>query len=424
MLFADAHRKAARAGCLSFERRMACFCAVWSATSLTVGCAVAADTSLKQRLASAVVLQEFNTEGAFVQQSQVAQNLVVLQLRKPDSTIVVGYNLNGKQRFRLSLGDASCWLGQMRLSEDGSTLVIPEAVGPEYWDHKVFDSKGTLRFRVDQSATLLPSPTGEYFCNLFDEISSERPTIYDKRGKTIREFEYPWYAWNAQFLDDEHLIIADRDTAWFVATASGEVTRTVLLNHGIRNTHVQAGMYGPPAIRVSRPHSCIALYGEDYSNLLSLSGNVLSDHWFGGSSPIAFNDSAPWIAFVSGSPGESGEIWVVSVTDPEQTVGTPPMKSLAGWYQRDFKIISFSQNMITIWQPSPAVVEDLEPEKEYSTLFMEFNPDSLSLSQPVIMPGLYWPLENQRGQMTFLRIQPVSSVALIAIPEKNNKAKH
>ena len=417
MGFLAEHEEVAGVRCLRFMTRARCFIGVGLSALLTlsaVGRAIAADTSLEKRLASATVLQEFNTEGAHIRQVLGAQNLAVLELWKSDSTIVAAYDLNAKQRFRI----AGKHLGPVSVSEDGSTLVVAQQVAPEAWMYKVFDSSGALRFEIHRSAFLLPSPSGKYFCNLYDDISKERPTIYDRDGREIRRLEYPRLFWNCRFLDDERLIVANRDTAWFVATASGEVTRVVPLPLNLPY------YYDYPSIRVSRSNSAVAIYSERTLVLLSTDGDLLWHESYGYFlSAVAFDDRGAWMALHLMEPKVSGYVEVVSVDNPKRTVTSPPIASLADYYHRGFEVIWFSQGVISIWQPSLALVNALQSDAEYFTLFMEFNADSVSVGQPVVKRGLYWDLGDQGKQTRYLCAQGDSGVVLLSVEANTQEAK-
>jgi|GEM_PF-6874236 len=99
------------------------FCCIIGFGALVVfGSAVAWGATLQERLENATVVREFDAEGAHVRQFEVAQDLVVLQLWKRDSTVIVAYDLNGAERFRFGLRNApNRRLGPVEVSEDGTT---------------------------------------------------------------------------------------------------------------------------------------------------------------------------------------------------------------------------------------------------------------------------------------------------------------
>ena len=419
MGFLAEYEEVASIKCLRLMTRACYFIGVGLSALLTLsaaGRAIAADSSLEKRLASATVLQEFNREfntpGTFVRGLLGARNLAALEFQKPDSTIVAVYDLNGQQCFRV----AGKSLGAMQLSEDGSTLIISEAVGVEDWKYRIFDSTGMLRFEIGRSAFLLPSPSGKHFCNLYDGITEEQPTIYDKDGKEIANLKHVRYSWNCRFLNDDCLIIANRDTAWFVAAANGEVIRTVTLPLNIPYD------YAYPAIRVSQTNSLVALYSDHSLVLLSFDGKVLWHNSFDEFlSAVAFDDHGSWMALHLMTPKVSGYVKVVSITDPERVATSIAIASLAGYYHRGFEVMWFSRGVITIWQPSLALVNALESDKPYFTLFMEFNTDSLSLGQPMIKPGLYWDLGDQGEQTKYLYAQPARRAAILSVETKTQE---
>gem|GEM_PF-5152014 len=295
-------------------------------------------------------------------------------------------------------------------------MITTEAAGIEAFKRKVFDINGALRFELNISAHLRPSPSGKYFCNVWDEISEERPTIYDRHGNEIKRLDEPRHSWDCRFLDDEHLLVFDPDTVRFIAPGTGDLIRVVPL--GVRNYPLAS------RIGLSGSDSVIAIYNRNSIVLLSIDGKELwRDNFDDYLRAVAFDHQSPWMALQFEIPRAStGYIEVVSVLNPAVSVKSAIIRSFRGHLSPILDVFRFTNGVITVWRPSLAVENFLRSDVDYRTLFMEFDADSMSISQPEAVPGLYRTVGDHGGPTTrYLRAKPHGAPTLFSIEPKDKE---
>jgi hypothetical protein len=372
-------------------------------------------TTLQQRLESAKVLREFNTEGAEVHQFKTAKDLVVFLLWKTDSSVVVAYGLDGTRRFRFGLPDTGfrrlLWFD---VSDDGSTLVIAEVLAFESVNMRVFDIGGALRFSLHTEVEILSSPSGTFFSNRDVDPSPEVLTIYDSLGGRIRSLAR-FHAWNCRFIDNERLFVARGDTARLVDVRNGQVTRSISLD-ALRS------WTGPPGICLSRSRSLIAVYNSGGTagavQLFTASGDL---KWTA-SYPdrlctVAIDDRDEWMALQFGNPGSrSGFVRIVSVSDPAiiyQSEGIDALGStvFGGHVESSW----FSGGLVTIAAP-PRAGPLIDRNAPAVTVFLAFDVGTRTIGSSTTLPGLYRPARDLPSGSQLVRVRPGSPAALISMP--------
>lgn len=372
-------------------------------------------TSLQQRLESAKVLRVFNTEGAKIQQFKVTKDLVAFLLWKKDSSVVVAYGLDGTRRFRFGLPDAGdrslCWFG---VSEDGSTLVIAEGLGSEFFNMRVFDISGVLRFSVGSEIEIIPSPAGKYFCSLDWNNSAENLTIYDSVGHETQPLGL-MPGWNCRFVTDECLVVADPDTLRFVDVTRGLVTKCIPLEwRGVWE--------GCPGICVSRSRSLVAVYYSGGTagtiQLFSASGDLKwTATWRDRLCSVAFDDREEWMALQFGNPGSrSGFVQIVSTSNPttiyckSEDISALGSTIFSGYMDGS----RFSGGLVAIADP-PHAGPNADPNAPVVTVLLEFDDAARAIGPSVTLTGLWCPVPDSRDTHQLVAVRLNEPARLISI---------
>lgn len=374
--------------------------------------------TLQQRLESGTVLREFDTEGAYVRQFKLAKDCVAFLLRETDSSVAVVYSLNGATRFRRAAWNGNekesiyAGLGDLKLSDDGSTLILSEVTGYEDGKSEFYDiSSGKLLFELEDEASLIPSPHGQYFCKLYDGVNYEALAIFDRRGERVKSFETT-NEWNCLFLDDDRLVVVDSDTLRIIATRNGDILKIAALNS---SSDHRSGY--PRYLALSCDHHVIVAY-DPYS-LLVFDGEG-KELWR--ATPrdrlcaLAIDDTDRLMVQQLGYGQMYGYLAVVPLDTKSvgiESIKMPAMASCAAVY--NYPPIWFVRGLIAVWQPFGVFPDHLE-NTELSTVLLELDDRGQSLSPPVTRPGLYCPVESAGGETRFIRADKRGNAVLISIP--------
>ncbi|HUU46426.1 MAG TPA: hypothetical protein VM118_11910 [Acidobacteriota bacterium] len=367
-------------------------------------------TGLRHRIETASVLREFNTHGAHVRRVRLAEDHVAFELIGQDSSLVLVYEVGGQIRFRHGApNDDEPGLAGFEVSSDASTIVITEQMESRSWGKRVLDADASVLFELSIRAELIPSLNGEYFYTLHNHATDPPFEVYRRNGQRVRVFNWPSQDWNCRFLDNQHLVVADPDSAQLIDCSTGNV---------MRSTPLEFRPYGaPPGIVVSREDSVIVIYSLNSMLLLSYSGDFLwrehFDHYLRG---VSIDRGTSWLALQFEIPDASaGYFKIVSLRDLTSRFTSGSIPALSKCVSRPFEIGWFSSGVITVWGPPRGPFGFLRSDEEYWTLFLEFDAENGSVGEPVRLPGLYRATESSTPDRRYLHITSNDAVSLLSI---------
>ncbi|MEW5701354.1 MAG: hypothetical protein AB1792_03900 [Candidatus Zixiibacteriota bacterium] len=368
--------------------------------------------TLAERLEKAKVIREFKTGGAHVWQLAVAKDIVAFVLWRNDSSAVEAFDPTGALRFRFALPDSTEGprLCGVDLSEDGATVIVTEC-GDEYFEHRVFDVAGKLCFALGTAAYLVPSPQGQYFSKQYNEITAALLSIYDRQGKEVRKLEGMLSGWNCVFADDEHLFIADPDSAWIVDVQTGATQASALGLGGYRRV---------PTIRMSRSDSVAAVC--NYNTIVMLSTTDLTELWRDSSDmdlyTLAIDEGADVLAmqFADWRAGY-GFFRLVSLRNGQRLCESERIPSLSSSARHTADITWFYGGVLSQWGPPNSSFSVFTGDEQHWTLFLQWDGEAQSLSKPAKIPGIYRVMEEQAGTQRYVRVDSAMGRAqLVEIP--------
>jgi len=415
-------RIAARSLCAAFLiaagrlRRATVMCLPAAAAALLLLAPQACAATLQERIQNAQVLQEFKTGGAHVWQLAVAKDLVAFVLRKDGSSPIEVYDLNGVLRFRFDLPycTVDSALCSVDLSDDGGTIVVTEC-RDEWLLHRIFGVDSTLCFTLGTAAFLVTSPHGRYFSKQYNEITTERLSIFDRQGKEVRSLDGMLSGWNCAFVDDEHLFIADPDSAWIVDVQTGATHARALGLGGYRRV---------PTITMSRTDSVVAVC--NYNTIVVLSTTDLTELWRDSSDmdlyTLAIDEGADVLAmqFADWRAGY-GFFRIVSLRDGRRLCESGRIPSLSSSARHTADITWFYGGVLSQWGPPNSSLGVFTGDEQHWTMFLQWDGQSQSLSEPVIVPGIYRALTKQAGADRYMRVDDRNKASLLSIGQEEKR---
>ncbi len=409
-------------------RQVAGFCSAWQILCLAViglsvlvvfDSAMAEEASFQEKLKNATILNNFETDGAYVKQVKVAQNRISFLLWKEDSSIVAVYDLDGCLIFRkATLPKNNGKFTGVDLTRDGNTLIVNEVTALRRIDKKVFDVNGSLRFKLEDSPALHASPSGKYFCSAFDEVLGKPLSLFDSNGDEINCNVKP-SAWNCRFLDDERLLIIDPDSAWIVQLQTGRVIESFVLNLD--------DPFPPfmPKIGISEFDSSVAIYTRNSILVLSVGGKEIWRKTFDDILRIVnFDDLSSWIALLFEMPEESaGYIKFILLDDENIEIKSPSMSTLGRNLTRYDEVSWLSNHILTIWGPVSSSFWQLNGNVDHWTMFFEIDIESRTIGQPIKMPGLFRSVTDLHSQPRYLHCIPNIGTTILSIEDDKKETE-
>lgn len=370
----------------------------------------AAENDLRGQIEAASVAHVFDTEGAYVMQYRVAKDLVAFELIKSDSCIVVGYDLAGNRRFRYGVPHSTYpRLLEVQVSEDGSTLVITESMDNPWWTKKVFDISGSLLFELPIEARILPSPTGDFFCTVYSDVTQPLFTIYDRAGDTVRTIPQLSYDWDLHFLNERVVIVANPDSLYFIDMEVGKITLVAPSN--------LSEYPWRPSITVSQFDSTVVVFNPTSISTFSVDGRELwretfSDYLFS----VAADDRGPWLALqFQAAESNEGYFMFLSTENPEERAVTPRTRDLGNCSMRPYPVSWLSAGILTFLGPPGASLYSLRSDGGYWSLFLSFDTITREPGPMSIVPGLYWRIVSETGSNVYLRAGTTGAPSLIRL---------
>jgi len=383
-------------------------CGILAVALLYFGPSACAAAPLAERLESAKVVREFSTEGAEIYDVAVGKGLVAFVLWKEDTSVVVVYDHSGNEKFRYGGRDPDTAYHQLRtvdFSEDGGTLMITEVAGIESFRWKVFDLSGHLLFEIapPYGTEVVASPSGQYFTFSNNFSPQNVLPIYDRAGREIERFENLYPRWTCCFVDDEHLLVAARDTARIIDVGSRRITGVLPLN--------LPGQGYAPAVALSRPQSVMAVYCSHLLVVLSAAGEELWRESYPDNlllHAVLFSSDGPWMAmeFHSRDP-EDFYYRVTSVRDRQRTVRSQTVAALVkSLFRGSGNCGHFCDGMITV--PGQDGLRS-------ATVFLEFESGSRSLGQAAVVQGQYLWFGGPPNGVRYLRATPKGPAQIVEV---------
>ncbi|MBD3298620.1 MAG: hypothetical protein GF341_08200 [candidate division Zixibacteria bacterium] len=371
---------------------------------------------LRQAIETAEVIRTFPVKGAPVRRAMCGRDILIVELQNSDSDFVVGYSLSGEQRYKVSFPNSNrSFLSVADISTDGSSVVLAYAHQGEGGAFRtvVVDELGTELCTLNSfyyGGRL--SPTGRYVTPFPSELNVPPSVVVDCHadGRTI-----PLPNSINQitgFLDENTAIQADQAHARLIDLPSGKIRDSISLPLW---TPIGSGS---PSMSPPSSDGNIAIHRGHQVLIVSKSLRVLHHRILDGYIGKMFPSNPPgwFVATVQRLDGVRC-VLALSATDPSSTVrsdsssviwrvagclGCPITESL------DYGVIAILPHTLWgEWRPDYAPFE---------TIFAEFDPDSLTISKPFAVHGIYL---KARGETvppdTYLRVYPPDTVQLVRL---------
>jgi hypothetical protein len=230
-------------------------------------CAEAVD--LQQAIENAEIIRTFPIAGASIGRFRTGNDAIAIQFQEHDSTMVAAYDLSGDLLFRNSRPSAGRPMLRIdEISDDGSTFLMTEDLG--YYDLRRFavDRQGQELCELPIDAGIQVSPSGRYFCPLYQDVTSPKFEIYDLAGTRIEYKGKIRNAWNAAFLNDSIILLADMLDVKLVEASTGR-------NISTTPSYLSNRVAGWPDIAVSTADSVAILYYDQGMQAVSFSGETI-----------------------------------------------------------------------------------------------------------------------------------------------------
>lgn len=373
-------------------------------------CALGDAASLEQRIENASLELEFDNEGGHVIHAKVSDGALGMIIWKPDSSVALGFDSVGNRLFRISTRDAGHRrLKWVEMSDDASTFVVAEATGPELHRFHVVNADGTIRFESSSYSTLHPSPDGLAFFRGHVGSSNAPFALFDANGREITRLPNLDRGWNCRFLDEERLIVADGVSARILDATTGQQMRLITLQLSDSRFYpgIVVGEWGYP-IAVYDPHTLILLSSEGDELWRVAVDDYLCE--------VAIDSHDSLMALLVRLPAESrAELRLVKTSHPSPPIAVCSLHAMADAPFSYVPTLEMVNNLITMWGPPSSSFSTLYPEKDYWTLFIEFDPESKVLSQPVRSEGLCRRMTTQGADRRYLRLGEQGSAQIINI---------
>ncbi len=394
------------------NRQSAIGCLVLLVVISTVTTARASD--LRYAIETAEVIQTFPLTGMEVLDGKLGRDVIGIQMTRGDSSIVAAYTFDGELLFwRSAPGDGRPVLLLSDVSDDGSTFVLKADSGQYDWYTVVLDADGREVCNLGPiSGSVQASPGGRFFCPVPNTVEGPRFEVFDRRGdRHDIEVSYTW-DWNARFLSDSAIALVSHSIFRLIDLSVGRVVDSMLIP-----LWMDESTFDFPFLSHESESPLVAVYTQRQllvgSTTAQLRVHQLLDGYL---SDVFFSQSPGWVVATLQDPEDSVRHFQILSTDGEgegiRSAASAELwrGGLCTWCPDNGALRSgviSIQRFGTSWNP--------EAETPWTT-FAEFDPDSLTITEPFRARGTYVPARGDAVPAdTYLRVYPPDTVQLVRL---------
>ncbi|HUU44404.1 MAG TPA: hypothetical protein VM118_01620 [Acidobacteriota bacterium] len=338
-----------------------------------------------------------------------------MRWRTDDSVGVAFFDIDARPLFqRISARNDTPSVAGVELSDDGTTILVGQNLGLIEGGREVIYSRdGTRGGDFISNSAILASPHGRFFCTIHNEATHPVFAIYDSAGEIIRSFRWLYSPWAPVFITDELLFVANQDSARFIECATGLVRLSVSIPWG-RTTELII-----PDVRYSPGDSLLAVYDRNSIHVMGLDGvQRWARHFYREELDVldvAIDAATRHAAILlAGTAKGTGFFQVVALADSTRSVPSPSFEGLKRFTVRgELGRSWFQDGLIAFRRPEPALLFDLDSEKQYETLLIEFDAETGAFGDTATVPGLIWPVNPTGPAGRYFHYSGASGISII-----------